>query len=214
MATSPNNAHACNHTLILGGSGSGKTRWLSKNADIKNAKRVFLWDPEDDHRAIHCSTLREYRAAVVRGIQINKPFRLAFSGACNGETFAGWCAIVWAALNGDVTQAVIVEEIADVTTPGKAADLWGQIVRKSRKYNTRCYVVSQRPQECDKTTVSQCPNKWVGVLNTDADRKAVSGILSVSPDALKVMHNTASKLHYYFKEAGPHDAKLLHFNPK
>ncbi len=48
---------------------------------------------------------------------------------------------------------VIVEELADVTTPQKAPESWGVLLRRGRKYGISTYAVTQRIQEIDKTII-------------------------------------------------------------
>lgn len=216
MASKPNNALENRHTLILGTSGSGKTRWITKNADVRNANRVLLWDPEGDHRAVHCRTRRQYVAALRAALVSGKRFRLAYEpDNVTTAEFEWWCSVVWSILDGSKPTVCIVEEIADVTGAGKAGQWWGQLGRKGRKYNLQLFVVSQRPQEVDKTTVGQCAYKWCGILANDLDRRAVAGVLSIRPQDFETMRNVPKvRLHYWLKEPGGERAKLLHFSPK
>jgi hypothetical protein len=46
-----------------------------------------------------------------------------------------------------------VEELADVTSPGKAPVYWGEIVRKGLRYGPQIYALTQRPSESDKTVM-------------------------------------------------------------
>lgn len=216
MPVNPNNAHSCDHHLILGGSGSGKTRWLTKLPAIKQSPRCFIWDPETDHRAIHCHNRNDFKRQTLAALQSGKPFRIAYVPARpTADEFDWFCGLVWQTLDGNIKTSLIVEEVADVTNSGKAAGYWGEILRKARKYYCTVYVISQRPQEVDKTTVSMCPFKWCGILNNQLDRKAVAGNFDLNPDDLKNMANEPrKKLFYWYKQDGPKPAELRHFNPK
>ena len=64
--------------------------------------------------------------------------------------FESFCigAMGWGEL-GDV--AVLVEELADVSTIGKASPHWGRVLRECRHFHLRIFSTTQRPQEADKT---------------------------------------------------------------
>lgn len=217
MARFPDNAHSNRHTLVLGTSGSGKTRWLTKSRDIAECKRVLLWDPEHDHWALHCHTRAEFVRAVKAALVSGKKFRIAYEPQnVTPEEFDWWCGVVWAVLDGRAETVVIVEEIADVVKAGSAPTNWGFLTRKGRKYGARLYPVSQRPQQVDKTTVGMCPYKFAGALETDLDRKAVGSVLSLSVDQMKrpgELNEPGKKLYYWYKEPGAKPAELRHYNP-
>lgn len=218
MARNPNNQHANRHTLILGTSGSGKTRWLTKNREIAECKRVVLWDPEADHWALHCKTRAEFVRALRAALVSGKKFRIAYEPQnVTADEFNWWCGVVWSVLDGGAETVAIVEEIADVVKAGSAPANWGFLTRKGRKYALRIFVVSQRPQQVDKTTVGQCPYKFAGALETDLDRKAVGGILSLSVEQLRnaaTLNEPGKSLFYWYKEPGANPAQLKNFDPR
>lgn len=218
MARNPDNKRPNKHTLVLGTSGSGKTRWLTKNADIAQCHRVLLWDPEHDHYALHCQTRAEFVRTVKAALVSGKKFRIAYEPhIVTPEEFDWWCSIVWAVLDGDHDTAVIVEEIADVVKAGSAPINWGFLTRKGRKYGLRLFPVSQRPQQVDKTTVGQCPYKFAGALETDTDRKAVASIMSLTVEQLReagTRNIPGKKLFYWYKEPGAKPPELLSYDPR
>lgn len=218
MARNPNNAHANAHHLILGTSGSGKTRFLTKHAGIKACKRVILWDPEGDHWALHCKTRGEFARALVAAIESGKKFRIAYEPArVNAEEFDWWCSIVWAALDGRHKTVAIVEEVADVVGASKARDYWGQLSRKGRKYGLQIFAVSQRPQEIDKTIVSMAAYRFSGAIELEIDRRAVASLMNLRPEDLARPgedNQPGKRLHYWWKEPGPRPPEYRHFNPK
>jgi hypothetical protein len=220
MARNPNNEHDNRHCLILGTSGSGKTRWLTKNADIKNCRRVVLWDPEADHWAIHCKTRAEFVRTLTAALQSGKQFRVAYEAAhVTPAEFDWWCAVVWAMLDGRFETVAIVEEVADVVKAGSAPTHWGFLTRKGRKYGLRLFVVSQRPQLVDKTTVGQCPFKWAGALETDLDRRAVGAVLSLTAAQLaeagqKNQPGKGKPRWYWWKEPGAKPAELRSYSTR
>lgn len=218
MARNRNNRHSNRHTLVLGTSGSGKTRWLTKNREIADCARVVLWDPESDHRAIHCQTRAEFVRVLKAALQSGKKFRVAYEPQhVTPDEFNWWCGVVWAVLDGNMETVAIVEEIADVVMAGSAPVNWGFMTRKGRKYGLRIFVVSQRPQQVDKTAVGQCPYKFAGALETDLDRKAVGSILSLSLEQMRKpgeLNDPGKKLWYWYKEPGAKPAQLMFYDPR
>lgn len=216
MAINPNPQHSPRHVFLCGTTGSGKSSFLRRLRDLDQFRRVILWDPDHDHAAAHYSTQVAFKRAVMQGIASGDRFRVAYSPAsATAEEFEFWCAVLWAALDGNVPTAAIVEELADVTGSGKAKAHWGQLSRKSRKYGGVIYSISQRPSEIDKTILNQSAFKWCGVLETDADRRYMSGVLSVTPDDLaRTPANVpGEKCHYWLKRPGPEPAQIGDFNP-
>ena len=189
------------HHLVTGTSGSGKTSWVRQYIAASKAKRVIAWDPDEDYalpRVRSLSALARTLAAAKSG-----PVQIALTLHATPEAFEGFCRIVWAYLCASRPCLIVVEELADVTTPAKAGPNWGMVVRRARKYGGDVIAVTQRPAECDKTIYSQAAYKWVGILDNDADRKRLVPLLSVPAEALASL----SSLEYFYKEPGPQPAK-------
>lgn len=109
-----------------------------------------MWDGKGvdwgERQACQVAGLRELQA---RALELG-PVRLSIRVPTTREHFEAFCRLAW--VWGRFRPGVIVvDEIADVTTPGKAPTAWGEICRKVRAFGTEVYVTTQRPQECDKT---------------------------------------------------------------
>ncbi|WP_444957755.1 hypothetical protein [Microbulbifer sp. ZKSA002] len=216
MAINPNTALPARHMFLCGGTGSGKSSFLRRLGHFSEFQRVLLWDPDRDHQAQHFSSPGQFKNAVMQSIAKRSRDRIAFvPDQINEESFEFFCAVFWAALDGNYLTGGIVEELADVTGSGKARGTWGQLSRKSRKYGGVIHSVSQRPAEIDKSILSMSPYKFCGTLETDAERKYLSGLLSVSPDQLaQTPANEPGKVcNYWLKKPGPEPAQLGKFNP-
>lgn len=216
MAINQNNKHSAEHMFLCGCTGSGKSSFLRRMNLYQQYRRILLWDPDEDHNAVHIRSRSAYKRAVIEGIKSGKKFRLAYVPAKpTPEEFEWWCGILWAALDGNIRTAAIVEELADVTGTAKAQGMWGQLSRKARKYGGVIYSVSQRPAEIDKSILSQSPYKWVGQLETDSERQYLSKLLSVPVHQLAQMpaNEPGKRCHYYIKYPGPDPAKPRVFNP-
>lgn len=182
------------HIVLIGASGSGKSTFLRKNPDIKNAKRILAWDPDTDHRLIHARNITAFRSACAKAGfgQI----RLGLTVRPTVEAFGQFAGVAFAMCHGKAPLFVIVEELADVTTPAKAAPEWGELCRRGRKYGAIIAATSQRPQEIDKTVLGQADTIWCGRLKTERDARYMSGIIGVSVDEIKSL----KPLEYYVKQ--------------
>jgi hypothetical protein len=69
------------------------------------------------------------------------------------EEFNYWAECVMYAGRYVEPLSCIAEELADVTTPGKAPEKWGILVRRGLKRGISIYAISQRWAEADKTAV-------------------------------------------------------------
>ena len=138
--------------VIGGASRSGKTAWTKKQ--VAGAKRITAWDPEDQWAQLpgwKKVTTRRQLAAVLLD-QGN--FKVAYvAGSSLAAEFDYWAKCVMHAGRYVAPLAAIAEELADVTTPGKAPDGWGILVRRGLKRGIDIYAISQRWAEADKTAV-------------------------------------------------------------
>ena len=94
--------------------------------------------------------------------------------------FPVFCRLAWAWGRGGPGRKLVVEELADVTTPGKAPAEWGEIVRKGRKHGLDVYALTQRPAESDKTIVSNAAAIHSGFMGFPTDREYMAKCLGVS----------------------------------
>lgn len=148
--------------LAVGASQSGKTYWVK--SQIKDAKRLLIWDIEGQYTDI----AREVNslAELARLIRSNpREGRFAFQAKVNAKEFEVFCRLAMAFCeagiyrreNGEPMRTyVVVEELADVTSPGKAPAGWGELVRRGLKRHMFLYGITQRPSESDKTILGNC----------------------------------------------------------
>ena len=135
--------------VVTGASRTGKTTWVE--LDTHASRRLLVWDSADEwswrFRCRKVTSIAELAKLVVPGAP---DMRIAFCVPATRENFEAFCRLAWVFIRvkeGDV----VAEEIADVTSPGKAPDAWGEIIRKGLRYGPRIYALTQRPSESDKT---------------------------------------------------------------
>lgn len=139
--------------IVSGASRSGKTAWVRK--ETKAARRVLVWDIEAQWCELPGFQKITSRADLFAAIQSAKPARLAFvsSGLDLKAEFNFWaaCVMLWGRYRGGCV--AIAEELADVSTPAKAPQEWGILLRRGLKRGITIYAISQRWAEADKTAI-------------------------------------------------------------
>jgi hypothetical protein len=171
---------------VAGASRSGKTVWVSR--EVAGDRRLLVWDFKNEwhvkYRCRRITSLAELQR-LVKGPARSE--RLAFCGpVMDAQVFEVFCQLAWVWLRREVG-ALIIEEIASVTSPGKAPAGWGNIVRMGLGYGARIYSVTQRPSESDKTAIGNASFIHCHRMARDEDRKYMARELDVSLDQVKAL---------------------------
>jgi hypothetical protein len=170
----------CEHKYIIGASGSGKS-WHVKKL-IEPLNRVMIWDPDGEYgdvSNVQTVTTTSALIAIIRGgnaVIRFVPQSMSTKVLEKCFEFVSLAAFVW----GDC--AYVAEEIADVTTPSKAANGWGTVLRRGRKRGVTIFPVTQRPAEADKTAFTQAAKIRTGRLDGEGDIARVAANMRVSPE--------------------------------
>jgi hypothetical protein len=160
---------------VTGASRSGKSLWTAQQ--VADARRLLVWDLLGEWSARYrCERIASIPALVAR--LEGPPARLAFHSPRMVGQFGlfcrfAWCWIRWA------PGALVVEETAAVTTPGKAPDEWGDIVRMGLRYGVDIYALTQRPAESDKTAFGNATVIHAGRAAYPRDRATIAEYLDV-----------------------------------
>lgn len=182
MAINPNTELSNRHCLTVACSGSGKSQLV--NQLIPSARvnqRLVFWDPDADYKADSHDTRAGFARALANAVKTNaKKFRIAYTGCKGVADFEWFCAVVWAALDGNKLLHVVIEELADVSPhAGEATENWGVLIRRGRKYGLILYPVTQRGAGISKTCYTQCNTKFVGQQSgSDIKKMAVHADVS------------------------------------
>lgn len=158
---------------VVGASGCGKTTWTMRQ--VARDARLISWDYQAQWAAHGCTPLRSI-PELARACSSREPGQLAYIGPV--DSFDAFCrvALLWLKL-GACT--IVIEELAEVTSPGKAPPGWGELVRWAHKLNGRLVVLTQRPQESDKTSLRNSKRIVCFACNGDDDAKYMARQLSV-----------------------------------
>ena len=175
--------------LVCGSRGSGKTAWTRQRCE--GAERLLVWDSveewSEDGLVTPVRSLPELHSRVMADLAAPGPFRVGYvPGDITQAKFTTFCklAFVWMKASGRFASrapggVLVVEELSDVTSPGKAPRGWGPILRKGRHYGGSVYGCTQRPAESDKTIAGNADLIHCGRLSFPTDRKTLAEYLDV-----------------------------------
>ena len=172
----------CEHEAVFGGSGTGKSYYVKTR--VKQWARALIWDPDDEYGDI--PNIRTCtKASQVIELMSASDARIRFvPQAMDSKTlekcfeFMSLAAFIW-------TQCLYVgEELADVTTPSKAANGWGTVLRRGRKRGVKVMGVSQRPAESDKTIFTQAKTIRCGRLDGEGDIARIAANMRVPKEMI------------------------------
>jgi hypothetical protein len=158
---------------VAGVSRMGKTVWTAHQ--VAPERRVLVWDAKDEwsHR-YHCRRVEswsELAACVKPGAPIE---RIAFCPPImDRKAFDRFCKLAWVWLRV-ARGALVIEELADVTTTQKAPPAWGEIIRKGLGYGPTIYALTQRPAEADKTSLGNASIVHTHKMVTGDDQEYIA----------------------------------------
>jgi len=166
--------------LVTGSTGSGKTTWALREA---GGGDLLVWDSKLEwHKKTNCTPLQSLdmlHMVIVRDVREPAQFRYAYVGVHSRAHFEIFCRLAWVWLRAKKGRTLVVEELSDVTHPGKAPDAWGEILRKSRDQKARIFALTQRPSESDKTVAGNAAVIHSGFQTFPRDRKTIAEYLDV-----------------------------------
>lgn len=168
-------------TIISGRSRSGKSAW-AKQA-VAGFGRVVVWDPDDEWPGRRVTSLRELAKRMWGADEWHLRF---VPPTVNAELHGAWAALVlaWGQSHDGVGVHAVSDELADVTSPGKAAAGWGQLVRRGLKRGIWLYSISQRWAEADKSAFGNCSRVVAFASSSDQDVRYLSSRVRVPADVL------------------------------
>ncbi len=144
---------------------------------------MLVWDTKKEWAPrfglIVVVTLQQLHAHVVAALD-GRSSRIAYQGPVSREHFEIFCRLAWVWIKAKKRRVLVVEELADVTNPGKAAQAWGEILRKGRDpYQAIVIGLTQRASESDSTIAGNCQLIHAGFQSFPRDRKTISEYLDV-----------------------------------
>lgn len=167
-----------------GSTGCGKTTWAFR--EVPREAELLVWDAKLEwsgkfKRCVAIHSLRDLHEWVTTGAVRGARFTsAAYVGPMSRDHFITFCKLAWVWLRIKKRRWLVVEELADVTNPGKAPAAWGEILRKSRDpWQSNVIALTQRPAESDSTIAGNCAVIHSGFQSFPRDRKTISEYLDV-----------------------------------
>ncbi len=138
-----------------------------------------MWDCEDEYCALPGFRRVTTLAELIERLRDKSIARIAY--VAPGRRFGDWArtALAW----GRCT--AVAEEIASVTSPGKAPDGWGDLLRRGRKHGVSVIGVTQRPAESDKTIVGNATTIRCGALWRERDAAYMAGEMNIDSQKIR-----------------------------
>lgn len=160
----------------IGASGSGKGVSVRKHLEAEKPKRLMVWDPLHEYGSFarRVDKLGDL-ARAVKGSAFTVSYYPGPAVATFPEKFAMFCRIAFEAGN----LVMLVEELADVTSPSHAPLEWSNCTRKGRHRGLRIVAASQRPASIDKQFLGNCTYIRCFTLRYPSDRAAMAGAMDV-----------------------------------
>ncbi len=196
MSGAQDTSRANRHLVACGMSGSGKTSFVRQELKRRRPSRLILWDPDEDHTAHHFKSRAKFARELAKAYRSGQPFRLALTIEASESNFEWWAGCVRELMDARRPITAVAEEISDVTRTGKAPPNWGTLARRGRKWGVDVIATTQRPQEADKTIVTQAGTIWCGFLKRPEDRKAMASELDIPVSDLESL----KALEYYQRD--------------
>ena len=171
---------------LCGRSRSGKTQ---KALDlIKKHKCVLVWDVEEQYQVTHRARSQKQLLTYIEQCAGKKAV-IGFTA--NLSDFNYFCKVAFWYVRkcGELGKksAVVFEETADVTSPGKAPEYYGILLRRGLKYGCDLFAITQRPAESDKTAVGNASMIHICTMNLPRDRRYMAEMTGVPLQAIAAM---------------------------
>lgn len=161
----------------IGATGSGKGVSIREHLQSEKPTRLLVWDPLGEYGQFVSKTTGKL-AELIPAMKA-PAFRLAYwpgnDPAKFRDRFAAFCEAAFAA--GNCT--VLVEELADVTSPSWAPGWWRYCTTKGRHRGLRIVAASQRPAQVDKDFLGSCTYIRCFTLRYKPDRQAMASSMDV-----------------------------------
>jgi hypothetical protein len=199
--------------IACGASRSGKTAWVKEQ--IKNQTRVMVWDVEGAYTiGKRISNKNDLYKWLVSGSG-----SVCYTGALSDFDYFCQVAFCWARkiyLKAKPS-VLVVEELADVTSPAKAPPGWGIVVRRGLKYDLTIYAITQRPSESDKTCFGNASMIHCCRLSTATDCRYMADQLGIPVAEIQGMRSDSEANRWDFLQRNQENGKIsrgfLSFGP-
>lgn len=160
----------------IGASGSGKGVSVEAHLKAEKPARLVVWDPQDEWAALGrvVTSVDQLREAMKR-----PTWRLVYQPGMDSKKFparfSAFCEVAYTA--GDCT--MLVEELADVTSPSWAPPAWGRCCTSGRHRGLCVIACTQSPALVDKKFLGNATYIRCFTLREEPHRKRMALALDV-----------------------------------
>lgn len=168
---------------LVGATGSGKSHRAARFIRAHRG-RVLVWDLKDDHPTI--PRVRDL-ADLARRIHRERALRYVPQLADLDRQFDLFCRIAWAMQAHDPSTDLLflVEELPEVTQPGRAPPTWRRIVLQGRVYGFTVMATTQAPAFVDKSFTGSATYIAAGRLGEMRHAREIGQRINVDPGVLQ-----------------------------
>jgi len=173
---------------VTGVSRSGKSAWVKHR--LGDYSRILIWDVKGEYAGVtfRPGSKRDL-ATCIKGLA-GKPGAVAYTAASLAD-FDYFCRAAQAWIKSQYMAgkccALVVEETADVTSPSKAPDAYGILLRRFLAYGVDIFAITQRPAESDKTSIGNASQVHICRMTLDRDRKTVAANTGVPLEKIEAL---------------------------
>ena len=183
-------------TAAIGSSRSGKTQYVK--SQMSGHDRVLIWDIKGEYPVKARARNQAGLLNIVRALA-GKPGIIAFTpDRLSDFDFFCKAAKIWVKSHYQVDKncVLIFEETADVTSPGKAPEEYGVILRRYLSYGVDIFAITQRPAESDKTAVGNASIIHLCRLQLSRDRRTAAGDTGIPLPEVERLRADQEKGHF------------------
>jgi len=171
---------------ILAASEMGKGVWLKKRLAETRPDRLAIWDINDEYQraAREVASLSALLQAIAAPSFAVRYVAKAKKDKDLRAEFEAWCTIVYAAAGS----VLVIEELADVTSPSYAPPAWRKLNTKGRHHQgLTLYWCSQSPAFIDKASLGNATHMHVGYLGEPRHRQAAAAHMGCTAEDIDAM---------------------------
>lgn len=171
---------------VLAASEMGKGVWLKGRLAETRPPRLVIWDTNDEYeraaRAV-ASLADLVRSIAAPAFTVRYVPRARRDKELRAE-FEAFCTIAYHAAGS----TIVVEELADVTSPSYAPPAWRKLNTRGRHHQgLTLYWCSQSPAFIDKASLGNATHMHVGYLGEPRHRAAAAAHMGCQADAIDAL---------------------------
>lgn len=171
---------------ILAASEMGKGVWLKQRLAAEAPDKLLIWDTNDEYDR-HARAVPSF-SDLLRGMAAPR-YALRFTSQAKKDKdlradFETFCTIAYAARGA----VIVVEELADVTSPSYAPPAWRKLNTRGRHHQgLTLYWCSQSPAFIDKASLGNATHMHVGYLGEPRHRQAAAAHMGCQADDIDAL---------------------------